>query len=66
MKPDPTNGRPPVNLRKLKRSGPNTPMETLDALAIELGRIAAERDFAAFAQDKPKTDGLSSSEGRTP
>jgi hypothetical protein len=37
----------------------------LDALVIELGRLAAERDFAKTIEDQPGTD-LSSPRGRAP
>lgn len=70
MTPGSTDGRPPVEtaarLRKLKGAAPENPMTTLDALAIEFGKIAAERDFAVSAQDKSQAGDLSSPEGRTP
>jgi hypothetical protein len=51
--------------QQLKVPGPGNPEETLAALAIELGKIAAHRNFVVSAEDKPQTDELSSPEGRT-
>ena len=70
MTPGSTDGAAPVKdaarLRKLKGAAKENFMKTLDALAVEFGKIAAERDFAVSAQDKSQAGGLSFPEGRIP
>jgi hypothetical protein len=59
----PTDGGAPAAhpaAEKAKVAPPaDSPKETLDALAVELGRLAAQRDFAKAVEDQANTDLLS-------
>ncbi len=66
---DPTDGGAaveiPAQVRPAKASPQaENPLKTLDALVIELGRLAAQQDFKIMVQDKVASDDLRSSGGR--
>jgi hypothetical protein len=62
-----TDGRATVQHACLRKGvAADALMKTLDALAVELGKLAAERDFAISAQDNSPSGGLSLLEGRIP
>jgi hypothetical protein len=61
----PTDGETPAARRAKDRARADNPLTILDALAIELGRLAAQRDFAKAVEEEADTD-LSSPQGRVP
>jgi hypothetical protein len=66
MKRGPTDEGSPAILTGRKDRPAGSPRQVLDALAAELGRLAAERDYARVAiEDKAKPDGLSSPTGES-
>jgi hypothetical protein len=59
----PTDGGAPAEAKATRPY--EDPIKVLDTLVIELGRLAAERDFAKTIEDQADTD-LSSPQGRVP
>jgi hypothetical protein len=65
MTRSPTDQGSPADLAGRKDRPAESPRQILDALAAELGKLAAERDYAKVAiEDKADPDGLSSPQGR--